>query len=57
MLRDAAGLQQAVRHFSALTRDAHATGERDAALVSLMIAVSGLHPEREPGRSSAAGPS
>jgi len=40
VLRDATGLQQAVRHFSALTRDAHATGLRDPTLVSLMIAVA-----------------
>ncbi|WP_445503840.1 L-aspartate oxidase [Microvirga sp. G4-2] len=40
VLRDAAGLQQAIRHFSAMTHEAHATGERDAALVGLMIATA-----------------
>jgi len=40
VLRDAAGLRQAVRHFQALTHEACSTGERDAALVSLMIAAA-----------------
>ncbi|WP_201838072.1 L-aspartate oxidase [Microvirga zambiensis] len=40
VLREAAGLQQAIRHFNALTQEAHATGERDGALVSLLIATA-----------------
>jgi aspartate oxidase len=40
VLRDAAGLTDAICHFRALVYEAHSTGERDAALVSLMIAVS-----------------
>jgi L-aspartate oxidase len=40
VLRDAAGLTAAVRHFRTLVQEAHSKGERDAALVSLMIAVS-----------------
>ncbi|WP_414476373.1 L-aspartate oxidase [Microvirga sp. M2] len=40
VLRNAPGLQQAVRHFSVLVHEVQSTGERDAALVSLMIAVS-----------------
>jgi L-aspartate oxidase len=40
VLRDAAGLTDAIRHFRALVHEAHSTGERDAALVSLMIATA-----------------
>jgi aspartate oxidase len=40
VLRDAAGLQRAIHHFSALTHEAHAACECDAALVSLMIATA-----------------
>jgi L-aspartate oxidase len=40
VLRDAAGLADAICHFRALVHEAQSTGERDAALVSLMIAVS-----------------
>ncbi|MET0743503.1 MAG: L-aspartate oxidase [Microvirga sp.] len=42
VLRDEAGLRRAVHHFRALTRDAHPIGERDAALVGLMITVAAL---------------
>jgi aspartate oxidase len=38
--RDAAGLTAAICHLRALAQEAHSPGERDAALVSLMIAVS-----------------
>jgi aspartate oxidase len=40
VLRDEAGLHQAVRHFGVLTHKARSTRERDAALVSLMIATA-----------------
>ncbi|WP_084731449.1 L-aspartate oxidase [Microvirga vignae] len=40
VLRDAAGLHQAVRHCSALTHEARSIRERDAVLVSLMIATA-----------------
>jgi aspartate oxidase len=40
VLRDAAGLTDAICHLRALAHETHSTGERDAALVSLMIAVS-----------------
>jgi L-aspartate oxidase len=40
VLRDAAGLRQAVRHFSVLAHEARSTRERDVALVSLMIAAA-----------------
>jgi aspartate oxidase len=41
VLRDAAGLQQAIRHFSMLMHETRSTSERDAAaLVSLMIATA-----------------
>jgi aspartate oxidase len=40
VLRDAAGLQQAVRHFSVLTHEARSTRECDVTLVSLMIATA-----------------
>jgi L-aspartate oxidase len=40
VLRDAAGLQEAARHFSALTHETRSTCERDAALVSLLIATA-----------------
>ncbi len=40
VLRDEAGLTDAIRHFRALLHEAHSTAERDAALVSLMIAAS-----------------
>ena len=57
VLRDEAGLQDAIGHLQC----AHAQWQtrpmcRDAAMVSLMIAVSAYQPEREPGRSSAARP-
>jgi L-aspartate oxidase len=42
VLRDVAGLTEAICHFRALVHEAHSTGERDAALVSFMIAVSAL---------------
>jgi L-aspartate oxidase len=63
VLRDEAGLHQAVRHFSVLTHKARSTRERDAALVSLMIATAAYsrnesrgahqrldHPDRLPER-------
>src|SRR5918997_230807 len=40
VLRDEAGLTDAICAFRALVHEAHSTGEREAALVSLMIAVS-----------------
>jgi L-aspartate oxidase len=40
VLREAAGLTAAICHLRALVHEAHSTGERDAALVSLMIAAS-----------------
>jgi L-aspartate oxidase len=40
VLRDAAGLRQAVRHFSVLAHEARSARERDVALVSLMIAAA-----------------
>jgi len=40
VLRDATGLTDAIRHFRTMIHEVHSTGERDAALVSLMIAVS-----------------
>jgi aspartate oxidase len=40
VLRDAVGLQQAIRHFSMLMHETRSTSERDAALVSLMIATA-----------------
>jgi aspartate oxidase len=40
VLRDAAGLTDAIRRLRALVHEAHSRGERDAALVSLMMAVS-----------------
>jgi aspartate oxidase len=40
VLRDAAGLQQAIRHFSMLMHETRSTCERDAALVSLLIATA-----------------
>jgi aspartate oxidase len=40
VLRDAAGLTDAICHFRALVHEAHSRGERNAALVSLMMAVS-----------------
>jgi L-aspartate oxidase len=40
VLRDAAGLYQAVRHFSVLPHEARSIRERDAALVGLLIATA-----------------
>ncbi|WP_457093564.1 L-aspartate oxidase [Microvirga sp. P5_D2] len=40
VLRDKAGLTDTIRHLRALAHEMHLTGERDAALVSLMIAAS-----------------
>lgn len=40
VLRDAAGLADAICHFREWLHEAHSTSEREAALVSLMIAVS-----------------
>jgi len=40
VVRDAPGLQQAVRYFSVLVREAQSPDERDAALVCLMITAS-----------------
>jgi L-aspartate oxidase len=40
VLRDAAGLTDVICHLRALVHEAHSRGDRDAALVSLMIAVS-----------------
>jgi aspartate oxidase len=42
VLRDAAGLSQAVRHLRALASNAPSDRERDAALVGLMITVAAL---------------
>jgi len=40
VLRNAAGLQQAIRHFSVLSHETRSTHECDAALLSLMIATA-----------------
>jgi L-aspartate oxidase len=40
VLRDSAGLQQAIRHFRSLMDEGHSTGLRDAILISLLIATA-----------------
>jgi L-aspartate oxidase len=49
VLREAVGLADAICAFRALVHEAHSTGEREAALVSLMIAVSAYRRQESRG--------